>query len=329
MPPPDHESPRCPQSLPLLVGPVAAQHGLADGGPYDPAIPTPQSALGYSLGDDFTLSADLARYVERLAELSPRIKLETVARSFEGRPVFLAVVTSEANHARIADIRSDAARVADPRGVAPGAVEAAAARMPAIVWLGYTVHGNESSGVEAALGLLYQLAAGQDAATAALLDRLVILIDPMQNPDGHERHAQDVRRMRTAFGPPTHPASMIHEGTWPGPRTSHYYFDLNRDWITQSHPETRGRVRTFLSWHPQVAVDLHEMGPNETYFFAPAMDPINKLVDPSILRWWNVFASGNREAFDSEGWSYFRREGYDEFYPGYGSSCRSTRARLA
>jgi hypothetical protein len=113
---------------------------------------------------------------------------------------------------------------------------------------------------------------------------------------------------------------MVQQGSWPGARTSHYYFDLNRDWFGLSHPETRGRVNAFVRWWPHVAVDLHEMGSNSTYFFAPPMEPVNKNVHASITKWWDIFAASNASAFDKHGWSYFRREGYDEFYPGYGVS---------
>src|SRR5690606_6820456 len=272
------------------------------------------------VGERFTPHHMLMRYLDRLAATSPRIRLDTVARTFEGREVMMVIVTSEANQRRLDDIRADAARLADPRGASSADLAALTARAPAIAWLGFTVHGPEASGVEAAIALLYQLAAGQDAGTRMILDSTVVLIDPVQNPDGHERQVQDVLRMRTALGVPVHPASRIHSGNWPGPRTSHYYFDLNRDWYAQSHPETRGRVQSMLQWWPHVAVDLHEMGSNSTYFFPPAMDPINRIVHENILDWWDIFAEDIITAFDRGGWSFFRREGYDEFYPGYGSS---------
>src|SRR5690606_12263527 len=126
--------------------------------------------------------------------------------------------------------------------------------------------------------------------------------------------------MRGANGISNIPGTMSHGSDWPGARTSHYYFDLNRDWFIHSHPETRERVGVFLNWTPHVAVDLHEMGSNSTYFFAPPMEPVNKNVHESILRWWDIYAAANAAAFDREGWPYFRREGYDEFYPGYGVS---------
>ena len=313
-------SPLAALALLALAAPAAAQHALGGGGAYDPKVPTPRAVLGYELGERFTPHHMIVRYLERLAAASPRVRVDTVARTAEGREVLLATVTSEGSHGRLAEIRADAGRLADPRTLAAGDLAAVVARTPAVAWLGYTVHGNEASGTEAALGLLYQLAAGTDAETRLVLDSVVVLVDPVQNPDGHERHVQDVGRMRSAAGADPDPDAMVHAGTWPGARTSHYFFDLNRDWFIQSHPETRGRVATFTSWWPHVAVDLHEMGPNSTYFFAPPMEPVNKNVDASIRRWWDVYAAANAAAFDARGWSYFRREGYDEFYPGYGVS---------
>jgi hypothetical protein len=310
--------------LVLLLGaaaPAVAQHAFTRAGQtYDPAVPTPRSVLGYEVGERFTPHHLLMRYLERLAATSPRVKLDTVAHSFEGREVMRVVVTSPANQRRLAEIRADARRLADPRGAVPAELSAILRRIPAIAWLGYTVHGNEASGTEASLAVLYQLAAGRDPETRMILDSTVVLIDPVQNPDGHERHVQDVLRMRGALGVPASPGARIHQGNWPGARTSHYYFDLNRDWFIHSHPETRGRAETFLSWAPHVAVDLHEMGSSSTYFFAPPMEPINQNVDPSIVEWWEVYAAANAAALSERGESFFRGEGYDEFYPGYGVS---------
>jgi hypothetical protein len=298
---------------------LPAQHAFSNGGSYNPAVPTPRSVLGYEIGERFTPHHMIMRYLERLAATSPRIVIDTLGHTFEGREVMMAIVTSEANHARLEQIRADNERLAMLRGSA-AELDAIAARAPAIAWLGFSVHGDEASGVEASLALLYQLAAGTDADTRRVLDETVVLIDPVQNPDGHERHVQDVMRMRTAFGVPTSPDARVHSANWPGPRTSHYYFDMNRDWVVQSHPETRARVDAMLQWWPHVAVDLHEMGTNSTYFFPPPMAPVNKNVHPSIIQWWDVYAAANAAAFDERGWPYFRREGYDEFYPGYGSS---------
>ena len=303
----------------LLPASLLAQHPYG-AGPYDTAVPTPRSVLGYEIGQRFTPHHMLSRYLERVAAASRRVKVDTVATTFEGREVFLVALSSEANIARLEQIRADAARLADPRGASSGDLAGVTGRLPAIAWLGYTVHGGEASGTEAAIALIYQLAAGRDAETTMLLDSLVVLVDPVQNPDGHERHVQDVMRNRGAHGVPTTPGAMIHQGNWPGPRTSHYYFDLNRDWFILSHPESRGRVASLRRWWPVVAVDLHEMGSSSTYYFAPPMAPVNKNVPDNIKRWWDIYAEGNIAEFDRHGWSFFRREGYDEFYPGYGIS---------
>ena len=311
--------------LAIAATSAESQHAFATGTAYDPAVPTPRAVLGYEIGQRFTPHHLIVRYAERAAASSRRIRVDTVARTFEGRESLLIIATSEANQARLEQIRADAKRLADPRGLS-AADQARALRIPSIAWLGYTVHGGEASGTEAALALIYQLAAGTDAETRLILDSTVVLIDPVQNPDGHERHVQDVTRLRSAcegcfpHGVSEVPGNMAHQGNWPGPRTSHYYFDLNRDWFVHSHPETRGRVRTFHEWAPHVAVDLHEMGSSSSYFFAPPMEPVNKNVHASILRWWDIYAAANAAAFDRHGWAYFRREGYDEFYPGYGVS---------
>ena len=260
----------------------------------------------------------MLRYIERLAATSPRIRVDTVARSFEGREMLLLTVTSEANMARLDQLQADARRIADPRGAAAGEVEAAVTRLPAVVWLAHSVHGGEASGVEAGLALLYQLAAGTDADTRLALDSTIVLIDPNQNPDGRERHTHDVERAWSAQSLPTTPGAINNSGSWPGARTSHYSFDLNRDWFIMSHPESRGRVASFLKWMPHVAVDLHEQGSSASFFFAPPREPDNKNNPRHLFKWYDIYAAAHGAEFDKHGWSYFRREGYDSFYPGYG-----------
>ncbi len=299
---------------------LSAQHAYNRTGSFDPAVPTPQSVMGYEVGERFTPHHVVHRYFEALARSTDRVRLDTLGRTFERREVLLLVVTSAANQQRLNAIKRDAEALAYPDRTSGAEVNAIVQRMPSVVWLGYTVHGNEASGTEAALATAYQLAAGTDAATRLLLDSVVTLIDPIQNPDGHERHVQDVMRKRSSWGVSSIPGSLSQQGSWPGARTSHYQFDLNRDWFIHSHPETRARVSGFFTWWPHVAVDLHEMGSNSTYFFAPPMEPINKNVPPQVLDWWERYALGNAAAFDAQGWAYFRREGYDEFWPGYGVS---------
>ncbi len=309
----------CALTAALAGRPAAAQHAFADpGATFDPRVPTPQSVLGYELGSRFTTHRAMLRYIEAVAATSKRVKVDTVARSFEGREMLLLTITSEANHARRAAIQADAQRIADPRGATAGEIDAAIARTPSIVWLAHSVHGGEASGVEAGIGLLYQLAAGTDADTRAALDSTVVLIDPNQNPDGRERFTHDLERALSVQSLPSEPGAINNAGSWPGPRTSHYGFDLNRDWYAQSHPESRGRVKSFLAWMPQVAVDLHEQGSSASFYFAPPRAPDNQNNPKHLPKWFDIFAAAHGAAFDVHGWGYFRREGYDSFYPGYG-----------
>lgn len=303
----------------FVAAPLSAQHTFSEAGhTYDPAVPTPRAVLGYDLGQRFTTHRAMTRYIERVAATSRRVKVDTVARSFEGRQMFLLTITSEANHARLADLQRDAQRVADPRSASAPEVAAAAQRLPAIVWLAHSVHGGEASGVEAGLGLLYQLAAGTDAETRMALDSTIVLIDPNQNPDGRERHTHDIERTWSVQSLPSDGGALNNAGSWPGARTSHYSFDLNRDWFIMSHPESRGRVASYLKWMPHVAVDLHEQGSSATFYFAPPREPDNKNNPKHLFKWFDIFAAAHGADFDRHGWSYFRREGYDSFYPGYG-----------
>jgi hypothetical protein len=303
----------------LAATPVAAQHSFSEAGAtYDPKVPTPRSVLGHDLGERFTSHRAMTRYIERVAATSPRVHVDTVSHSFEGRELFLITVTSPANQARLAELQRDARMVADPRSAPAAEVDAAARRLPAIVWLAHSVHGGEASGVEAGLALLYQLAAGTDRETLMALDSTIVLIDPNQNPDGRERHTHDVERTWSVQSLPSEPRALNNAGSWPGARYSHYGFDLNRDWFIQSHPETRGRAVSFLKWMPHVAVDLHEQGTSATFYFAPPREPDNKNNPAYLFKWFDIFAAAHGAAFDQHGWSYFRREGYDSFYPGYG-----------
>lgn len=305
----------------LVAAPGAAsgQHTYSEAGAtYDPRVPTPRSVLGHDIGERFTTHRQMLRYIERVAAATARVKVDTVARTFEGREMLLITISSEANMARLAERQADARRIGDPRSAPAAEVDAAVRRSPSIVWLAQSVHGGEASGVEAGLALFYQLAAGTDAETRMALDSTIVLMDPSENPDGRERHTHDIERTWSAMSLPSEPGALNNAGSWPGPRTSHYAFDLNRDWFIMSHPESQGRVKSFLAWWPHVAIDAHEQGSSASFYFAPPREPDNKNNPAHLFKWFDIFAAAHGEAFDRHGWSYFRREGYDSFYPGYG-----------
>jgi hypothetical protein len=295
----------------------AAAQGLAPGTTYDPAIPTLQGVVGHGPGDAITTPEQIGRYLEALARAAPeRTRLVHYATSWEGRPLHYLIVGSRERLARLDEIRKGL------QVLASGAPEADAlvATLPAVVWLLHGVHGNEISSGDAALQEAYHLlAARADPDVDLTLREALVIIDPMQNPDGRQRFVTG-NLLGRAAEPDPEPASAEHDEPWPGGRSNHYLFDMNRDYFALSQPETQGRAKVMLEWFPQVVVDLHEMGGNSTYYFAPPADPMNPYITEAQRRWFDTFGRANAAQFDRRGFSYFVREVYDSFYPGYGES---------
>ncbi len=293
----------------------------APGTTYDPGIPTLESVVGHDFGEEVTPPEDIVRYVQALADAAPgRTELIHYADTWEGRPLYMLAIGSETNMARLDDIKAGLGRLADPRGLRDGDAEALIADLPTVVALIHGVHGNEISSSGAAMAEAYHLlAATNDARTDEILANAIVLIDPAENPDGRARFVFQTRMGRAAVAD-SDPLSAEHDEPWPGGRANHYLFDMNRDWFIQSQPETRGRTRTFLEWHPQVVVDLHEMGANSTYFFPPPADPISPWMTEAQRSQWDLMGESISEVFDGRGFPYFNRENYDAFYPGYGDS---------
>lgn len=300
------------------------------GASYDPSIPAHQSILGYGPGERITSHANIVRYLEALAEAAPRrMKVFDYGKTWEGRRLIYAAIGSESNMARLDSLKASMQRLADPRKTPPAEAKKLMANLPAVVWLGYGVHGNEISSPDAALLTAYHLlAARNDALVKTALDNAVVLIDPLQNPDGRERF---VRHFEQSEGiePDPFPLALEHTEPWPGGRTNHYHFDMNRDWFALTQPETRGRVRTLLEWYPLVFVDLHEMGSDSTYYFAPEALPYNPHLTAEQRASLDWFGKNNARWFDHFGFSYFTREVYDAFYPGYGASWPSYYGSIA
>ncbi|TDI14206.1 MAG: hypothetical protein E2P04_01130, partial [Acidobacteria bacterium] len=299
---------------------------LYEGADYDPAIPTPATVLGFQPGEWFPSAEQTRNFLESLASASPRVNLSTTGRTYEGRPLLLVTISSPANLARLSDIRRNLVRLRSETFPQDSpALEQILADTPAVVWLTYSVHGNEHSGTDAALRTAYHLAADGSAATQRWLDSVVILLDPMQNPDGRQRFLrwQESTVARTPEGsyrPDPHPMAAEHREPWPSGRFNHYLFDLNRDWFFLTQTESRAKMTVIRDWNPQVVVDLHEMGTNQTYFFPPPAAPINPQIPESLRRWWKVFGQGNARAMDRVGADYYTAEIFDSFYPGYGDS---------
>ncbi len=288
---------------------------------YDAKIPSLKQVCGHDFGDEITTPEQIMTYLKALAAAAPdRVRLFEYARSWEHRPLCVLVVGSPGRIAALDQVKTDLRRLADPRALQAAEVAQLIKGLPVVVWLMHAVHGNEISSSEAALAEAYHLLAAQgDPAVEVILQNALVLIDPLQNPDGRSRFVVDTLLGRAA-SPDPEPAAAEHDEPWPGGRSNHYLFDMNRDWFAQTQPETRGRTRVYLEYYPQVVVDLHEMGGESSYYFAPPADPLNPLITRQQAHWFQVFGKENARQFDDRGFSYFTREVFDSFYPGYGES---------
>jgi hypothetical protein len=288
---------------------------------YDSKIPTIHQVLGYEPGDKITSYAGLVRYMDALVEAAPtRMKMFSYGESWEGRKLVYAAIGSEANIRRLGEIKSEMQRIADPRKTSEADARKLIGSMPAIVWLSYGVHGNELSSPDAALLTAYHLlAARNDKLVEEVLSKVVVLIDPTQNPDGRDRFVNYYEQARGLVADAS-PAAAEHNEPWPGGRANHYLFDLNRDWIPLTQPEVATQVKALREWLPLVYVDLHEMSGESTYFFTPEADPYNPHLTATQRQSLTLFGKNNAKWFDKYGFDYFTREAYDAFYPGYGAS---------
>jgi hypothetical protein len=283
---------------------------------YNEEIPTPEAFLGYKLGSTFTLHSDVVGYFKKLDELSDRLSLHKYGETYEGRGLYYAVISSEENQANIAELREENLALANP---GENDNEGVAADQPITVWLSYNVHGNEPSSSEAAMQSAYRLVAGMDQETQNMREQAITIIDPMINPDGRDRYVFWYKSARSNMLN-TDAADYEHDEIWPGGRTNHYWFDLNRDWVWLVHPESRGRIAAYQQWMPQVHLDLHEQGFNANYFTMPGTTPRNYELPDDYEKWTDVFGRGAIEGFDEHNINYATREAFDFFYPGYGSS---------
>ncbi len=283
-------------------------------------IPAPRQILGYELGDRYTSYAELEHYLLAMQQAAPaRMKLIPYGETIEHRKLYLVVISDSANIRRLDEIKGNVIKLTDPRKTTKKDAQAIIAATPMIAWLSYNVHGNEASCSEAALNVIYQLLGANDTATSSILRNLVVIIDPLLNPDGRERYV-NFERTHSGTSPNEDRNAAEHHEDWPWGRTNHYLFDLNRDWAWLTQPESRARIRAYREWMPQVHVDFHEMSYNSSYFFFPPYKPVNKNIPASTGEWDKIFGKANAEAFDAKGWSYWSGEAFDLFYPGYGDS---------
>ncbi|MFP2995965.1 M14 family metallopeptidase [Spongiivirga sp. MCCC 1A20706] len=285
--------------------------------PFDTEIPSPEEFLGYPIGFQHTRHDMIVSYFKKLAEISDRASISEYGKTHEGRSLIILTITSKANLRNLATIKKQHLAFTNTAQTITNYDD-----VPIFVNLGYNVHGNEPSSSEAAMLSAYTLVASQHPEIKKYRENAVIFVDPTINPDGRDRHTQWANMYK---GSPlvSDPFDAEHNEYWPGGRTNHYWFDLNRDWLLGINPESRGKLNWYHEWYPNVVTDFHEMGTNSTYFFEPmkinaSKDPIMPKENYEDLN--NLFGEYFAKSLDDIGSLYFTKEVFDGTYPGYGSS---------
>lgn len=279
----------------------------------DAQIKSPDDFLGYSLGSRFTPHYKVLEYFKYIGGTNKNVKIQKYGKTYEGRELLVAIISAKENLDNLEMIRKNNVAMSNAEKVFPKS------RQPAVLWLSYNVHGNEASSTETALKMLYTLTDSKAANIQAWLKNTVVIIDPCLNPDGRERYV-NFFSATTGFQPNSNPMSREHVEPWPGGRSNHYYFDLNRDWAWQSQVETQQRLVLYHEWMPEVHVDFHEQSYNEPYYFAPAAEPIHQDVTPWQRNFQITVGKNNAKYFDQNGWQYFTKEQFDLLYPSYGDT---------
>lgn len=276
-------------------------------------IKSPGEFLGYELGTQFTYQYKAVEYFRYIAEMSPLAEYREYGTTYEGRTLGVCIVSSEENLLKLEEYRkNNLIKTGLIKGDFTG-------KQVPFVWLSYNVHGNEAVGLEAAMKTLYTLVTGSYPDVSEYLKGSIIIIDPCQNPDGHDLY---VNRYRSSMNYVINPDanSAEHEQGWPGARSNHYMFDLNRDWTWQTQNESRQKIILYNQFMPQVHADFHEMGPESTFFFAPGADPWHTAITPWQHEFHKLMGSGNAALFNQKFRLYFTKENFDLFYPSYGDT---------
>ncbi|MCC6428804.1 MAG: hypothetical protein IT435_18525 [Phycisphaerales bacterium] len=294
------------------------------GSAHNPNIPTPDSILGFRLGDKPVMHSQIEAVIKQLAAKSPRCRLFEHGKSHEGKTLYHLIISSEDNIKNLDNIRDNAAKLADPRKAPIADIDSLITTSPAIAWMAYAIHGDEMSGADASLALAWHLASCTDASITSLLREVVVIIDPLMNPDGRDRSINAIHENRTN-APSIDDQSILHSQAWPSGRMNHYLFDLNRDWIFGTQPETRGRIAAVNRWNPHYFMESHEMGSQDTFLFMPPRDPMNPNYSRHVLNFERTFALDQGKAFDAHGWRYYNGEWNEGWYPGYSGSWAAMR----
>ena len=297
------------------TGQVKMDYYLPQDVSYNPNIPTPASVLGFVPGEWHVSHDKLSEYMRTLAKASDRITIENRGTTFEGRPLLLLTITSPSNQNRIDELQRQHMQLVQSSDSSLNT-----SSMPIVVYQGLSIHGNESSGANAGLLAAYYLAAAQGPKVDELLQNTIILLDPIMNPDGLQRFAYWANTNKSININPD-PQDREYSEIWPGGRTNHYWFDMNRDWLPVQLPESRARIKTFHQWYPNILTDHHEMGSNATFFFQPGIPSRTHPLTPKLNQELTKrIGNYHADAFNKIGSLYYTEESFDDFYYGKGST---------
>lgn len=313
--------------IPVIVSAqpqIDMSYYMPEGSKFDPAIPTPQSVIGHEVGEWHVSHDKLVNYMYALDRASDRVTLEVTGHTYEGRQLLILTITSPKNQQNIENIRQQHLQLSDPAKSASLDVKT----MPVVFYLGCSIHGNEPSGANAGLLAAYYLTAAQGPEIEKYLDNTIVLFDPSFNPDGLHRFSSWVNS-RKSMSISTDANDMEHNEPWPGGRTNHYWFDLNRDWMVAQLPESQARIKKYQQWKPNLLTDHHEQGTNATFFFMPGVPSrVHPLTPPKNQELTRKLGEYHAKALDQIGSLYFTQEGYDDFYYGKGSTYPDTQGAV-
>ncbi|MDR0611713.1 MAG: hypothetical protein LBG58_16530 [Planctomycetaceae bacterium] len=296
----------------VIAGQITLDYYLPDNADYDKNIPTPESVLGFQVGEFYVTSDQIVNYLKAVDAASDRVSIFQYGRSHEHRPLYVAVITSPENQKNLTKIKQEHLKLSDP--AVADSVDTS--NIPVFTWLGHSIHGNEASGANAAILLIYHLAAAKDEETLKWLNESVVFVDPLINPDGYNRFTEWHNHNKSfVFNDDTQGKSGAPNG-----RGNHYGFDLNRDWLNVQQPESQGRVAALIEWRPNVYTDAHEQGSNAHYHFSPGIPTqVHPLIPPQAQEFIKRLARDfYAPAFDERGVLYFSGENFDDYYPGRG-----------
>lgn len=296
---------------------VQLDYYLNDTANYNASIPTPESVIGHQVGEFHVSHDKLSHYVQELSKTSKRVKLveRPSGKTYENRTSWLMIITSESNHSNLEEIRQQHLKLSNSKNE-----EIDTSNMPIIVYQGFSVHGDEPSGSNASLLLMYHLLASDSDETQELLENTIILLDPSFNPDGLQRFSQWANMNKNQSLNPD-PSDREYNQYWPRGRTNHYWFDLNRDMLPNQLPETNAKVETFTKWLPNILTDHHEMGTNSSFFFQPGVpERKNPLISDLNQALTKEIGTYHEDALNKIGSLYYSEESYDDFFFGKAST---------